>query len=272
MRLERVVVIGLLVVTVGSAAAAQVDDSTLGEVVVASAEPEGATRDPGELFVTANTAYDRGDYPTAIDAYRQLIDLRGADGQLHFNLGNAYLRNGELGRAIAELRRGRSLLPRDEDIRANLAFARESTKDAIAPPAASPVLETLVFWHYRLSRSELATVVLVVNILFWSVALSRIFFPESEILRWLLIVLLVGLVATSTSLATHRFLSQPVAVILPQEIDAFTAPDTESVVRFKLHAGTELRVKDEREGWLRIILPDDQQGWIEAVWTDVVEG
>lgn len=129
----------------------------------------------------------------------------------------------------------------------------------------------MLFWHYRLSQAELAMLAVLISILFWSLAILRLFRRESEISSWILMALLVVLVGTLGSVAGHRFFSQPVAVVVPQEIDAFTAPDAESVVRFKLHAGTELRVKDEREGWLRIVLPDDQQGWIEAVWAEVVD-
>jgi len=250
---------------------AQTDETPTVEMVVVSENPDTMpVTDPGEIFVAANGAYDRGDYATAIDGYRELIDSGSTRGQVHFNLGNAYLRNGELGRAIAEFRRARMLLPRDEDIRANLAFARQATRDAIAPPEPSPVLSTVLFWHYRLSRSELAMLAIGIGVVFWSLAIVRLFHRQSEILNWILIALLVVLSGTLGSVAGHRFFSQPVAVVVPQEIDAFTAPDAESVVRFKLHAGTELRVKDEREGWLRIVLPDDQQGWIEAVWAVVV--
>lgn len=254
-------------------ATAQTDETPPVELVVVSENPDVMKiRDPGEIFVAANAAYDRGEYEAAIHDYRELIDRGPTRGQVHFNLGNAYLRNGELGRAIAEFRLGRMLLPRDEDIRANLIFARQTARDAIAPPEPSPVLSTVLFWHYRLSRPELAMLAIGVSVVFWSLAIVRLFRRESEILSWILIALLVVLLGTLGSLAGHRFFSPPVAVVVPQEIDAFTAPNTESVVRFKLHAGTELRVKDEREGWLRIVLPDGQQAWIEAVWAVVVDG
>ena len=61
-------------------------------------------------------------------------------------------------------------------------------------------------------------------------------------------------------------------MIVPQEVEAHTAPDAESVVRFKLHAGTELTVRDERDGWLRIALPDGQQGWVRRDKAALVEG
>ena len=82
--------------------------------------------------------------------------------------------------------------------------------------------------------------------------------------------MLVVLVAVGGSVAAHQFLASPVAVVVPQEIDAYSAPDDESVVRFKLHAGTEVLIKDDREEWLRIALPDDQQAWIERSWAEVV--
>jgi len=251
---------------------AQTEELAPVELVVAGENPEAVQREPGELFVEANTAYEQGDYATAIRDYLELIDRDVNSGQMHFNLGNAYLRNGELGRATAQFRRSRNLLPRDEDIRANLTFARESTRDAIAPPEPSPVLSTLLFWHYRLSRAELAMLAVVVSVVFWSLAIVRVYHRASELLGWILIALLVVLLGTVGSLLGHRFFSQPVAVVVPQEIEAFTAPDIESVVRFKLHAGTELRVRDEREGWLRVVLPDEQQGWIEAVWAEIVDG
>ena len=251
---------------------AQTGEEAPVELLVAGQVSETSSLEIGELFIAANAAYDRGDYGVAIRDYREILERVGSHGRLRFNLGNAYLRNGELGRAIAQFRRSRSLQPRDEDTRANLAFARGSTKDAIGPPEPSPVLSTVLFWHYRLSRAELAALAVILSILFWSVAALRLYRRDSEIAGWILMGLLLILLGTLGSLAGHRFLTPTIAVIVPQEIDAFTAPDTDSVVRFKLHAGTELRVRDEREGWLRIILPDDQQGWIEAVWADIIDG
>jgi tetratricopeptide (TPR) repeat protein len=271
MTVLKAVILAIFALWAAESVAAQTSGDPPPVDLVVVSETGDPARDNGEIFVAANGAYEQGDYAAAIGDYRELIDKGAASGKVHFNLGNAYLRHGELGRAIAQFRRGRNLLPRDEDIRANLTFARETTRDAIAPPEPSPVLSTVLFWHYRLSQAELARLAVLISILFWSLAILRLFRRESEISSWILMALLVVLVGTLGSVAGHRFFSQPVAVVVPQEIDAFTAPDAESVVRFKLHAGTELRVKDEREGWLRIVLPEDQQGWVEAVWAEVVD-
>ena len=228
--------------------------------------------DPGGVFVNANAAYESGDYELAIALFNRLVDNGFDSGHLHFNLGNSYLRNGELGYAVASFRRAAIRLPRDEDVLANLTFSRKSTKDALSPPEPSAFLSTLFFWHYGLSPRELQVVVLALNLLFWGVWAIRLFHQDSEVLRWIFILLLVLLVATAGSLFVHRLFPLQVAVVVPQEIEARTAPDPESVVRFKLHAGTEVQVKDRRPGWLRIVLPDGQQGWVEEEWTELVEG
>jgi len=226
---------------------------------------------PGEAFVNANAAYEAGDYPQAITLYEQLLEGGFENGHAHYNLGNAYLRHGELGHAIASYRRSQGFLPRDEDVRANLAFARKSAKDALAAPEPSAVERTLFFWHYGLSRAELGTLVVVLNALLWLVLMLRIYRRASETLRWTSIVLLLVLLITGGSLAIRHLKPQQVAVVVPQEVDVRSGTTDTALVLFKLHAGTEVRVVDRREGALRIALPEaGRGGWIDAQHAEVV--
>jgi tetratricopeptide (TPR) repeat protein len=223
-----------------------------------------------ELFVAANSLYEQGNYEKAIELYEGGL-ARGAEGAyVHFNLGNAFLRNGELGKAIGSYLRSRRDLPREEDVRANLKFARNSTKDAIDPPDPSPLLATLFFWHYGLSRTEVLRLLVGMNFLFWAIWSARLFFGGSEVLRWAFMLFLALLIAVGGSAATSAFASGRVAVIIPQEVEAHTGPSADSVVRFKLHAGTELRIQDSQDGWLRVALPTGEQGWIDRGWADIV--
>lgn len=225
----------------------------------------------GEAFVNANAAYESGDFPQAIRLYERLIESGFENGHAHYNLGNAYLRNGELGRAIASYRRSLTFLPRDQDVRANLTFARKSAKDALAAPEPSAVERTLFFWHYGLSRAELGTLVVVLNALLWAVLILRIYRRASETLRWTFIVLLLLLLITGGSLAIRHFKPQQVAVVVPQEVDVRSGTTDTALVLFKLHAGTEVRVVDRREEALRIALPEaGRGGWIDAVHAEVV--
>ncbi len=235
------------------------------------AEPAAAEALPAETWVRAKTAYDDSDYRRAIELYRALLEQGHDGGHLHYNLGNAYLRNGELGRAIASYLSARARMPRDGDLRANLEFARQSARDAIAPPEPPPLLATLFFWHFALSRAELAWLVAILNLLLWSGMGLRLWRPELPGARGALALLLVLLLGTGGSLAVRYLRPARTVVVVPQEIPAFTAPDAESVIRFKLHAGSELQLRGRRDGWLRIALPSGEQGWIESAWAAVVE-
>ncbi|MCH9652063.1 MAG: tetratricopeptide repeat protein [Deltaproteobacteria bacterium] len=229
------------------------------------------TQESGEIFINANAAYEAGNPAEAIAGYNELLSRDSQAGHLLYNLGNAYLRNGELGRAVASYRRSLAVLPRDQDVKANLSFARKSSRDAIAPPEPSAVQSTLLFWHYGLSRGELARVVLLINLLFWTALAFRLTRSESEILRWLVISLLIVLLVTGSSLLIRQFLPRQIAVIVPQQVDVFNGPNLEEAVRFKLHAGTEVRLEDQRPEWLRISLPDGQQGWIQKSWAELID-
>ena len=55
-------------------------------------------------------------------------------------------------------------------------------------------------------------------------------------------VTIVLLVASGSSLLVRTTMPARDAVVIPQEVEVFTGPNSAEVVRFKLHAGTEVRV------------------------------
>ena len=147
-----------------------------------------------ETFLEANAAYEENDYDRAVLLYGRLVEAGYDSGQLYYNLGNAYLRNGELGRSIASYRRAWLRLPRDEDVRANLEFARQTTQDALAAPGPSAVSRALFFWHYGMSIAELQVAALALNLLFWLLVAIRLVKRRSEVLRWLTVAVLIPLI------------------------------------------------------------------------------
>ncbi len=246
---------------VAAPTAAEQDDQSLKVV---------STGDPAQTLARANEAYAAGDFAAAIAGYRSLLDSGRDHPLLHYDLGNAYLRQGELGHAIASYRRAAAGAPRDQDVAANLAYARKSARDAVAPPEPAAVRRTLFAWHYALSRAELWTAVVVLNALLWSLLALRLW-RRSEALAWGAVVIGVLLAAAVASVALRQLAPTRVAVVVPREIDARAGNQSDSVVRFKLHAGSEVLVRDQSDGWLRIVLPSGEQGWIEASHAEIVE-
>src|SRR5215468_6877297 len=76
------------------------------------------------MFFRANHLYADGRYADAAAEYEHVLESGVASANLYFNLGNAYLKAGDVGRAVLAYERARRLAPGDPDVRANLAFAR----------------------------------------------------------------------------------------------------------------------------------------------------
>lgn len=221
-------------------------------------------------LVEANAAYQSGDFRGARDLYREVADSGVANGQLQYNLGNASLRSGLLGESIAAYLRASALRPRDQDVLANLQFARTQAKDALEPPAPSEVWRTLAFWHFSLSLRELVFAVLGLNALFWLALALRAQLPRSEAMRWLSGLLLIALVAVGVSTVWRLVAPAEVAVVVADEAEALSGFTEDAVARFKLREGSEVVVRERRETHVRVALPTGEQGWLAVGDVDVV--
>ncbi len=219
--------------------------------------------EPEQLLVQANQAYENGNFAAAVKGYEALVQNGVQSGRVYYNLGNAFLRKGSLGRAIAAYLRASHYSPRDEDLRANLAFARRSTKDALDPPQTTALWRTLLFWHYSLGWSELCWSLGVTNVLFWCILGVRLLRKDSELLGWATWTLAIPLLALSGSWAFKTLAPRELAVVTSQELAVFAGTSQDSVLRFKLHEGSEALVLDQQGDWAMIALSDGKRGWVK---------
>ena len=101
-------------------------------------------------FMDGTEAYRNGDWPAAIAAFKSLADAGTDSGKLFYNLGNAYLKNDDLGRALLWYERALKRIPDDPDLQFNYNYALTLTKDERGE-RESPLLRILFFWKYQLS-------------------------------------------------------------------------------------------------------------------------
>src|ERR1051325_4488967 len=85
-------------------------------------------------FDSANKLYGQGKFSEAASAYEKLARSGSVSPAVYFNLGNAFFKSGEIGRAIAAYRQAEKIAPRDPDVRANPQFIRNQ----IQGPTLSP--------------------------------------------------------------------------------------------------------------------------------------
>ncbi len=219
----------------------------------------------GQGLAEANRLYEAGQLTEAVAAYEALVAAGANDGTLYYNLGNAYFKIGDLGRAILNYRRAQRLLPRDPDVAANLALARTQAQDRLEVEGQQGLVafieHTLVGW---MTPDEAAQLALGLWIILCAIGVAWIVRPQwrhALVYALAVIAVLWGLALISLGLRMLDARRAP-AVIVAESAEIRSGPGTDYLTEFTLHAGAEVRVIEERAGWTRIALPGDLQGWL----------
>ena len=224
----------------------------------------------------ANRLYEAGQFVEAAAAYQALADAGVEDGTLYYNLGNAYFKAGDLGRAILNYRRAQRLLPRDPDVAANLELARAQTVDRLEADKRHPsdggtlvdfVRRVLVEWT---TLDEAAAITLGLWVVLCALIVTAILWPRGRQgltygIAVVAVLLAVGILSVGVRVSEAR--SKAPAVVVAASVEVRSGPGEDYLTEFSLHAGAEIRVLEQRNGWVRIALPGDLQGWMpgEAV-------
>ena len=103
------------------------------------------TAPPDKLMSDANGHYERGEYAGAVQLYESLVGQGYRDAAIYYNLANAYVESGDLGRSILNYLRAEELSPRDPDILFNLDLARSRSVDRLEAEGDSLVASVADF-------------------------------------------------------------------------------------------------------------------------------
>ena len=85
----------------------------------------------GELWTKANDAYSMGQYETALNDYIEIEKNGYQSYKLYYNMGNAWYKTGNMGKAILYYEKALKLNPAGEDALNNLQIAKLQTLDKI---------------------------------------------------------------------------------------------------------------------------------------------
>jgi len=216
-----------------------------------------------EVFFKANQAYRGGHFTEAIDGYLQLIRSGHGKSPVYYNIGNAYLKTDQLGRAIWAYERALLLTPRDPDLHFNLSHARDQTRDATVEPGGS--METIFFWLKSFSFNELFGCFAVLNILFWLLLCLRLFSRSEWLFYCFLFTVSLWFVAgLSFGLKYYRVSNDDRAVIFKKEAPVLAGPHKADTVLFNLHEGTVVHHERSEDGWSLIRVSEKNRGWIRT--------
>ncbi len=222
----------------------------------------------GAPVAEANQLYQMGRFSEAAAEYQALVDAGIEDGTVYYNLGNAHFKNGDLGRAILNYRRGQRLLPRDPDVAANLELARAQTIDRLevgdGDTLVSLARRVLIEWT---TLDEVTAITMGLWVALCTLTVAAILWPGGRrALRYgigvIAVLCFLGLLSAGIRLAEARG-SSPAVVIVPS-VEVRSGPGVDYLTEFSLHAGAEIHVIEERDKWVRIALPGGLQGWASS--------
>jgi hypothetical protein len=229
---------------------------------------------PTDAMAEGNRRYEAGYYLEAVDIYEAILAAGIENSNLYFNLGNAYFKSGDLGRAILNYRRAYYMDPRDRDIATNLSIARLQTVDRLDGGGTNGFENLVQLAEEWLTIREAALLALFLWLLFSTLLTVAILVRRfRKYLLWIASIIGVFLIIGLISMGNRIYIrsASPPAVVLAPSVDVTSGPGNaeQYVVEFTLHTGAEVSVVDTRPGWRRIALAGNSfQGWVPA---DTVE-
>ena len=230
-----------------------------------------------EMMAVANQRYERGEFAEAVQQYEALVGAGYRDASVYFNLGNAYLEDGDLGRAVLNYLRAEELSPRDPDIIANLDLARSRTVDQLQAEGDSLVASVADFGRQWATTTEYGLAAL----LLWAIvglavgaliirpghAQGGPFLRGGAVIAF--VVMLIPLVLLLSMVYSNPYANT--GVVTARTVEVLSGPGQQYGEEFALHSGAQVRLVDSRHGWLQVALPGGElQGWLPAHTVEAV--
>lgn len=220
------------------------------------------------LYYKGNMHYRDSNFQSAIHQYEKILNLGFENGALYYNLGNAYFKNGFLGKAILNYLKAKKFIPNDADLISNLHYAQSLIKE--------PALTIEEPWFKKLYISlvnpfSLNLITLICEILYFILSTLIIVFiltkSWKKIINHLIYSILI-LFIISLSLLYTRYnttIIQKQAVIISKTIDSKFEPFNDATTFFTLHEGEHVNVVISKKDWVKIKRSDGKQGWIKKI-------
>jgi hypothetical protein len=232
-------------------------DSTGGD----SGTPGGT---PAARFVEASDAYLAGDFAKAERLWEDLASEGLTSPALHLNLGNARLRAGRRGAAIASYVRALRLDPGDPDARHNLELARTTNVDRLVGGAGPSLLARVAT---RTSNGAAAAAFALPWWLLWGCLAGRLL-TGRRVRAWLgagaAVATLAAILGGSVLVARDAEQRAASAVVIVPSTGVREGPEEALRATTSLHEGTELEVLEVRNGSVRVKLANGLEGWVSA--------
>ena len=225
---------------------------------------------PAELFSRGNAAYEAGQYVEAATLYDSALAIAHSSG-LYYNRGNAYFKQGQVGRAIADYLRAYVLSPGDRDIQNNLAFARSYRPDKLLV-IDNPLVKAFTSL-LRLMNLSTAGLLAAIVFLLASVVLSLLFIRGGRVFGWTALGLgILFLYCAASWLGWNGEVNRARAVVVVPELTLRSGPGPDYKEIAVVHDGLEGVIREQRPGYVLVQMPGGQGGWVDTASVERIFG
>ncbi len=210
-------------------------------------------------FAKANQDYAQNNFKEAISGYETLVRSGQWSANAFYNLGNAYFRAGDFGRAILNYERALALERHHPEAKANLQIARDEAR----------ALELQQSWLERyLQFASINQYVITATVAFWLVlfCVAGLIFARRRLAAIIALLIFSLLVFGIAILAIYELdqgsKGRALAVVTGKDVQAriATADTANSVLA--LPPGSEIKILSTRGDWVYAALPNNLRGWI----------
>ena len=216
---------------------------------------------PDAEFAKANQAFAQGHFKEAIANYETLIRDGQWSANVFYDLGNAYFRTGDFGRAILNYERALALERHHPEATANLQIARDEAHALELPPNWSErYLQFTTINEYSIAAA----------VAFWLAifGMATLIFARRRSTTMIVIsigcLLVSGVAICSVYTLDRGSKGRALAIVTGKDVQARLATaDTANAV-LALPSGSEIKVLSTRGDWIYAALPNNLRGWIPA--------
>lgn len=262
-------------------ATAQPDTTAIAETPVS--QPDATTaleQTRGDLAHSADSAYSQDNFVLAEQLYLESIRRDGSSSTIFYNLGNAYYRQGNLGKAIVNYERALKLDPTNSDARDNLEFVKAKITDRQIDEGS--IMTTL--WNNIVNTFKADTWAWIAVILFALFLAGAFTYMLSSVVAirklsffgGIIVFILCAAAIIISFAAANRITDNNYAIILPPSAQLSTTPRearTQAEEAFLLHEGTKVEIVDSistaADGkWYEVKVGGRERAWIKASETE----
>ena len=213
-------------------------------------------------------AYAAARYADAIEIYESLLKEQEGNLSRYYNLGNAYYRDNQLGKAILNYERALRIDAADEDAKAKLEFVQNQIVDKVSHDEVPFYKE---WWNAftGIFTKDIWGIWGVVAFIGMLTALFFYFF-RSGMRRTSLVVAIVcfvfTVVANFSAHSLNSIYDSAEAIIMDEMVIVKSSPESSGTELTEIHEGLKVKIVDEIEEWVKIESNNGNRvvGWVKA--------